>query len=66
VAPEGPLATSRTSRDPSSLERDYALGRALGIAAIHRFRDARSRAETLRAEAGSPSLQPAPSARAMA
>ncbi len=34
VAPKGPLATSRTSRDREALERDYALGRAHGRAAI--------------------------------
>ncbi len=37
VAPEQPLATRRTSRDASALERDYALGRALGRDAIVRF-----------------------------
>jgi predicted patatin/cPLA2 family phospholipase len=37
VAPAGPLATRRTSRDRSALERDYALGRALGRDAIERF-----------------------------
>jgi predicted patatin/cPLA2 family phospholipase len=37
VAPSGPLATSRMSRDAGSLERDYALGRALGRDAIERF-----------------------------
>jgi predicted patatin/cPLA2 family phospholipase len=37
VAPSGPLATSRMSRDAAALERDYALGRALGREAIDRF-----------------------------
>ncbi|MGD0676488.1 MAG: patatin family protein [Polyangiaceae bacterium] len=37
VAPEEPLATSRTSRDRASLERDYALGRALSRDAMERF-----------------------------
>jgi predicted patatin/cPLA2 family phospholipase len=54
VAPEGPLATSRTSRDASSLERDYALGRALGIEAIHRFYDLGPRADAPRPEPAAP------------
>jgi predicted patatin/cPLA2 family phospholipase len=37
VAPQTALATSRTSRDAASLERDYALGRALGRQAIEQF-----------------------------
>jgi predicted patatin/cPLA2 family phospholipase len=37
VAPHTRLATSRTSRDRSALERDYALGRALARGAIDRF-----------------------------
>jgi len=37
VAPFTALATSRTSRDRIALERDYALGRALGREAIDRF-----------------------------
>jgi predicted patatin/cPLA2 family phospholipase len=37
VAPDHPLATSRTSRDAGALERDYALGRAHGRAAVERF-----------------------------
>jgi predicted patatin/cPLA2 family phospholipase len=37
VAPATALATSRTSRDRAALERDYALGRALGRDAIDRF-----------------------------
>jgi hypothetical protein len=37
VAPFTALATSRTSRDRIALERDYALGRALGREAIGRF-----------------------------
>jgi predicted patatin/cPLA2 family phospholipase len=39
VAPFTRLATSRTSRDRAALERDYALGRALGRHAIARFED---------------------------
>jgi predicted patatin/cPLA2 family phospholipase len=45
VAPETALATRRTSRDRGSLERDYALGRALGRDAITRFERASSRAQ---------------------
>ncbi|HEY4015406.1 MAG TPA: patatin family protein [Polyangiaceae bacterium] len=37
VAPETALATRRTSRDKSALERDYTLGRALGRDAITQF-----------------------------
>ena len=37
VAPAAALATGRTSRDRTALERDYALGRALGREAIVRF-----------------------------
>jgi predicted patatin/cPLA2 family phospholipase len=37
VAPSDALATSRMSRDAMSLERDYALGRALGREAIEHF-----------------------------
>ncbi len=37
VAPETALATGRTSFNRTSLERDYALGRALGRDAIDRF-----------------------------
>jgi predicted patatin/cPLA2 family phospholipase len=37
VAPATALATSRMSRDATALERDYALGRALGRDAIERF-----------------------------
>lgn len=37
VAPANALATRRTSRDRTALERDYALGRALGRDAISRF-----------------------------
>jgi predicted patatin/cPLA2 family phospholipase len=37
VAPAQSLATGRTSRDRAALERDYALGRALGREAIHQF-----------------------------
>ena len=37
VAPAAALATGRTSRDRGALERDYALGRALGREAIARF-----------------------------
>jgi predicted patatin/cPLA2 family phospholipase len=37
VAPETALATRRTSRDKSALERDYSLGRALGRDAITQF-----------------------------
>ncbi len=37
VAPATALATRRTSRDRSSLERDYALGRELGKDAIGQF-----------------------------
>lgn len=37
VAPAAALATGRTSRDRAALERDYALGRALGREAIVRF-----------------------------
>jgi predicted patatin/cPLA2 family phospholipase len=37
VAPHTALATKRTSRDRSALDRDYALGRALGRDAITRF-----------------------------
>ena len=37
VAPSTALATGRTTRDRTSLERDYALGRALGREAIVRF-----------------------------
>jgi predicted patatin/cPLA2 family phospholipase len=37
VAPFTRLATSRTSRDRGALERDYALGRALGRDAISQF-----------------------------
>ncbi|HEY1694508.1 MAG TPA: patatin family protein [Polyangiaceae bacterium] len=37
VAPAAALATSRTSRDRTALERDYALGRALGREAIERY-----------------------------
>lgn len=37
VAPFTALATKRTSRDRDALERDYALGRALGREAIGRF-----------------------------
>jgi predicted patatin/cPLA2 family phospholipase len=37
VAPASALATGRTSRDRAALERDYALGRALGREAIVRF-----------------------------
>ena len=37
VAPTTPLATRRTSRDRASLDRDYALGRALGRDAIAEF-----------------------------
>jgi predicted patatin/cPLA2 family phospholipase len=42
VAPEGSLATGRTSRDRSALHRDYSLGRALGREAIDRFERARA------------------------
>jgi predicted patatin/cPLA2 family phospholipase len=62
VAPEGPLATSRTSRDASSLERDYALGRALGIEAIHRFHELRSPGASPRAEPPAPQRAPMASA----
>jgi hypothetical protein len=34
VAPAAPLATTRTSQDRASLERDYALGREHGAEAI--------------------------------
>jgi predicted patatin/cPLA2 family phospholipase len=37
VAPAAALATGRTSRDRAALERDYALGRALGREAIVAF-----------------------------
>jgi predicted patatin/cPLA2 family phospholipase len=37
VAPAAALATGRTSRDRAALQRDYALGRALGREAIERF-----------------------------
>jgi predicted patatin/cPLA2 family phospholipase len=37
VAPTTALATHRTSRDRASLDRDYALGRALGRQAIVEF-----------------------------
>jgi predicted patatin/cPLA2 family phospholipase len=37
VAPASALATGRTSRDRAALDRDYALGRALGREAILRF-----------------------------
>ncbi|MDP9037148.1 MAG: patatin family protein [Myxococcota bacterium] len=37
VAPSTALATGRTSRDRESLDRDYAVGRALGREAILRF-----------------------------
>lgn len=37
VAPFRALATRRTSRDRAALDRDYALGRALGRAAIDQF-----------------------------
>ncbi|MDP9000317.1 MAG: patatin family protein [Myxococcota bacterium] len=37
VAPESALATRRTSSDRAALDRDYALGRALGRDAIVRF-----------------------------
>jgi predicted patatin/cPLA2 family phospholipase len=37
VAPTTALATSRTSRQRPAMERDYALGRALGREAIVRF-----------------------------
>jgi predicted patatin/cPLA2 family phospholipase len=40
VAPSEALATRRTSRDRAALERDYALGRALGRDAIDRYRSA--------------------------
>lgn len=43
VAPSTALATRRTSRDHTSLERDYALGRALGGDAIARFEALRGR-----------------------
>jgi predicted patatin/cPLA2 family phospholipase len=49
VAPSGPLATSRMSRDAMSLERDYALGRALGRDAIERFAAASRASGTQRA-----------------
>jgi predicted patatin/cPLA2 family phospholipase len=42
VAPAAALATGRTSRDRAALERDYALGRALGREAIIRFERLRS------------------------
>jgi predicted patatin/cPLA2 family phospholipase len=42
VAPAEALATGRTSRDRTALERDYALGRALGREAIERFERVRS------------------------
>jgi predicted patatin/cPLA2 family phospholipase len=42
VAPAAALATGRTSRDRAALERDYALGRALGREAIDRFERTRS------------------------
>ncbi len=42
VAPAEALATGRTSRDRTALERDYALGRALGREAIDRFERLRS------------------------
>jgi len=41
VAPAAALATSRTSRDRAAMERDYTLGRALGVEAITRFEQAR-------------------------
>lgn len=37
IAPETALATSRTTQDRAALERDYALGRALGRDAMDRF-----------------------------
>ena len=37
VAPTSALATHRTSRDRAALDRDYALGRALGREAIVQF-----------------------------
>lgn len=37
IAPSAALATGRTSRDRAALDRDYALGRALGREAIVRF-----------------------------
>jgi predicted patatin/cPLA2 family phospholipase len=39
VAPFTALATKRTSRDRDALERDYALGRALGREAIARYEE---------------------------
>jgi predicted patatin/cPLA2 family phospholipase len=38
VAPDGALATKRTSRDPEALDRDYALGRAHGRHAVEDLR----------------------------
>ena len=37
VAPAKALATGRTSRNRSALDRDYELGRSLGRQAIERF-----------------------------
>lgn len=37
IAPATALSTSRTSRDRAAMERDYALGRALGHEAIGRY-----------------------------
>jgi predicted patatin/cPLA2 family phospholipase len=46
IAPFTRLATSRTSRDRAALERDYALGRALGRHAIARFEETQASGRT--------------------
>jgi predicted patatin/cPLA2 family phospholipase len=38
IAPPAPLRTRRTSRDLAALDADYAVGHALGMAAVARIR----------------------------
>jgi predicted patatin/cPLA2 family phospholipase len=46
VAPSSALVTGRTTRDRAALERDYALGRALGRQAIVQFEQLAGRSVT--------------------
>jgi predicted patatin/cPLA2 family phospholipase len=59
VAPASRLATSRTSRDRAAMDRDYALGRALGREAMAAFASGDARTPASR-PAGTASLSAQP------
>lgn len=63
VAPAIALATSRTSRDRTAMERDYALGRALGREAIASFSSGAARADRRSSSRHSPPSWPATTSR---